>query len=274
MNWFEQFIYALSGEMSTPTNYGWFHLMFIAIFIGLCVAIIFVTKKHKSEKSFKIIVWTSWAIMFLLEIYKQLVFSLSVTDGVATWKYQWYSFPYQLCSTPLSVLPIIGCLKESKFRDALMSFISTFAFFGGLVVFIYPGNVFVKTIGINLQTMIHHGLQIFIGVYFICYNKQKIDFKYFLKAIYVFLVSLSLAMILNLFAPTFTNQTFNMFYISPYFPSVLPLLDVIYAKVPYICYLLIYIFGFVLAAFIVHVVTMLFTGKFKKKEQTNEKSEN
>ena len=31
MNFFEKIIHSLEGTMTTPTNYGWFHLMFIAI---------------------------------------------------------------------------------------------------------------------------------------------------------------------------------------------------------------------------------------------------
>ncbi len=274
MNWFEKLIYALQGKMQTPTYYGWFHCLFIAIFVALCILCVMQAKKHRTEKSFKIIVWVCWSIMFVLELYKQLIYSFRLVDGVPTWHYQWYAFPYQLCSTPLYVLPIIGCLKPGKVRDALMSYISTFAFFGGFVVFAYPGDVFVRTIGINIQTMVHHGLQLVTGIYFVAYNREKINFKYFLKAIYVFVVAIAVAMILNAIVPNFTPETFNMFYISPKFPCTLPLLSLIYPKVPYLVFLLIYILGFCLAAFIIHLIYMLCTGKFcKKRKQSNENQE-
>ena len=255
--------------MTRPTYYGWFHCMFIAIFVTLCVLSVILAKKNKTEKSFKIVVWVSWAIMFTLELYKQLNFSFSLVDGNSTWDYQWYAFPYQLCSTPLYILPIIGCLKPCKVRDALMHFLSTFAFFGGLVVFISPGDVFVETIGINIQTMVHHGLQMVTGIYFVVYNKEKINFKQFLNTVIVFGVVLSVAMLLNEIVPNFTTETFNMFYISRKFPCTLQVLNQIYASVPYIVFLLTYIFGFCLAGFLIHLVYMLCTGKFKKKTTQN-----
>ena len=274
MNWFEKLIDSLSGWMEVPTFYGWFHLMFIGIFVTLCVLSVVLAKKHRTEKSFKIVVWVSWAIMFLFEVYKQLVYSFKVRAGVPTWHYQWYAFPFQLCSTPLFVLPIIGCLKPGKFRDALMSFISTFAFFGGFVVFAYPGDVFTSLIGINIQTMVHHGLQLVTGIYFVAYNREKINYKYYLRAVYVFAVMIGIAMILNAIVPNFTEETFNMFYFSPKFPCTLPLLSLIYPKVPYLVFLLLYILGFCLVAFIIHILCMVATGKFKREKKYDEKVSN
>lgn len=267
MNWFETVLNALDGKMTRPTAYGWFHLMFIGIMIALSVGAGFLAAKKRNEKCFKSVIWVAWAIMFLLEVYKQLNFSFSLENGQPVWDYQWYAFPYQLCSTPLYVLPIIGCLKEGKVRDALMSYISTFALFGGLITFIYPGAVFVKTIGINIQTMVHHGFQIVTGVFCMVYNKDKLNFKYFLKGIYVFLIAIGIAMILNMTIPLATDEKFNMFYVSPKFPCELVVLDKIYAAVPWVVFLLIYIIGFTLAAFVIHLFYMLCTGKFKKKKQ-------
>ena len=235
MNWFERFLISLQGTMPTPTNYGWFHLMFVALAIISTVLICYFGKNAK-DKTFRRIVLISWIIILVLEIYKQLIYSVSEVGGSAVWDYQWYAFPYQLCSTPLYLLPFVAFMKDGKTRDSIMSFLSTFAMFGGLAVFIYPNDVFISTIGINIQTMVHHGLQIVLGIYFM---------------VYVFGVMLGIAMLLNivLYHTVMVNngESFNMFYISPYFPCTLPVLSMIYAKVPYVVFLLIYIFGFILA---------------------------
>ena len=55
--------------------------------------------------------------------------------------------------------------KEGCVKDSAMAFMMTFSLFGGLVVMAYPNDVFIETIGINLQTMIHHGLQVVLGIY-------------------------------------------------------------------------------------------------------------
>lgn len=252
MNFFEKIINGLSGTMPEPGNYGWFHLMFVA-FVIIATVLLCYFCRNCSEKTVKRIALISWIVMLVLEIYKQLVFSFEYENGVAKWDYQWYAFPYQLCSTPLYVLPFIAFARRGRgnLQDACMSYMSTFSLFGGLVVFLYPNDVFVSTIGINIQTMVHHGLQLVLGIFFLVYNRKKLNIKYFLKGIIVFLITFTVALIFNLVFHTFVNETFNMFYISPYFPCTLPLLEIVYANVPYVVFLLIYFIGFILAAFVV-----------------------
>lgn len=253
MNFFESFVHAISATMPTPTMYGWFHLVAFALTIGLTVFLCWKCRDC-SAKAFKWIIASAWIVMVVLEVYKQLVFSFNYENGVAWWDYQWYAFPYQLCSTPLYLLPFVAFKKGGGFRDSIMSFISTFALFGGLVTMILPATVFVSTIGINIQTMVHHGLQIVTGIFILVHERKRLNLKFFVKAIYVFGVMFAIAMAMNFIVPTFTTDTFNMFYISPYFPCTLPLLEIIYAKTPYVVFLLIYIIGFILAAFAVYMI--------------------
>lgn len=254
MNGFEKFIDSLSSTMQTPTNYGWFHLMFVGIIV-LTTILLCLFFRNCSEKAVKRIALIGWLIMLVLEIYKQLVFSFNNENGVAKWDYQWYAFPFQLCSTPLFVLPFIAFAKSGKgTQDACMSYMSTFSLFGGIAVFLYPNDVFVSTIGVNIQTMVHHGLQIVLGIFFLVYNRKRLNFKFFLKGVIVFCITFATALAMNFIFHTFVNETFNMFYISPYYACHLPLLSVIYANVPYVVFLLIYFIGFVLAAFVIYLI--------------------
>ena len=172
----EKLLSILELKMKTPTNYSWFHLVFIVIVIGVTV---FLCLKFKncSDKAFRRIVLISWISMVVLEFYKQFVYSYSVEPSVIEWDYQWYAFPYQLCSTPLYVLPFIAFMKDSKFRDCFVAYMSTFSLFAGIAVFLYPNDVFISTIGINIQTMVHHGLQIVLGIFFIVYARKKFSKK-------------------------------------------------------------------------------------------------
>ena len=269
MNFFEQILHALSGEMTRPTNYGWFHLMFLAIIIGLTVFLC-IKFKNASDKTYRRIILIGWIVILVLEIYKQLIFSFEFDGTNATWDYQWYAFPFQLCSTPIFLLPFVSFLKEGKVRDSIVAFIATFAMFGGLVTYIYPNDVFITTIGINIQTMVHHGLQIVLGIYSIVYFRKKWNIKFFLSGIITFVAMLAVAMLLNLTIIYATNETFNMFYISPHFPCALPLLNIIYANVPYWLFLPIYIIGFTLAALIMHYVAFgIMYGIRKRSKKSN-----
>ncbi|MBQ8374808.1 MAG: YwaF family protein [Clostridia bacterium] len=266
MNAFEQFLHSLEGEMERPGNYGWFHLMFVGIILVLTVlACIYFFVKKRPDSHLRIFAGVLWGIIFVLEIYKQLIYSFNFDEatGVVTWDYQWYAFPFQLCSSPLYLLPFVAFMKEGKFRDSIMSFLSTFALFGGLAVFFYPNDVFVGTIGINIQTMVHHGTQIITGVAFLVYNRKKLNFKYFFSGGIVYAVMISIAMILNLTVPFGTDETFNMFYISPNFPSTLPILSIIYEQVDYFVFFLVYLVGFFAIAALIFGIACLV--RFLKK---------
>lgn len=272
MNFFEKIIYALQKTMECPTNYGWFHIMFILIFvigtIFLCIYF-----KDCSNKTLNIILFILWCIVFVLELYKQIEFSFSYNNGVKEWDYQFYAFPFQLCSTQLYILPFIFLLKEGKIRNAMVAYLMTFSFFGGLVVFIYPNDVFVETIGINIQTMIHHGIQILLGVFLYVRFRKSVDFKFYLKGIIVFLCLLITAFILNIVVHNIlkcfgNDETFNMFYIGPYHDCSLPILSIIYPKVPYSIFFIIYMLGFILVTYIIYIIeTSIYKLVLKKYEK-------
>ncbi|MBO5344512.1 MAG: hypothetical protein J6A51_01270, partial [Clostridia bacterium] len=74
MNFFESIVHALSARMPEPTMYGWFHLIFLALTIGLTTFLCWKCRDC-SAKTFKWIVASAWIVMVVLEIFKQLVFS-------------------------------------------------------------------------------------------------------------------------------------------------------------------------------------------------------
>lgn len=262
MNLIESLIYRLSDEMTRPVNYGWFHLMFIAIIA--CATVFFVVRlRNVSDKTERVILLSFWGALLLFEAYKQLQFSIDFNaDGTTSWSYRWYAFPFQFCDTPLYLLPFAALLKNGKARNAVRMFLATYTLFAGIVVYIYPNDVFVRTIGINIQTMVHHGTQILLGVFLgvrLIRDKQM-KLSVFSRAIPVFAVMVSTAFLLNNLAPLVTEDSFNMYYIGPRFECTLPVLSSVYKSVPYPVFLLTYILGFTLAA-------LLLFGLFKAAER-------
>ena len=274
MNFFEKILYFLDATMETPTNFGWFHLMFIAIVI-LTTVFLCIKFKDCDDKAFRRIALIGWILILALEIYKQLNFSFNYDGTSVIWDYQWYAFPYQFCSTPIFVLPFIAFFKENKFRDMLVAYMATFSLFAGLAVFAYPNDVFIDTIGINIQTMIHHGLQVVFGIYFAVYARKKQNLQYFLKSIPVFSALALFAMILNIsvyhiFVAQGIDETFNMFYISPYFSCTLPVLSIVYEKVHYSIFIILYVLGFTFVAYLVYNIEKLII-KFSTRKKAYDK---
>ena len=61
-------------------------------------------------------------------------------------------------------------------------------------------------------------------------------------------------LVYQIFMAVGNTETFNMFYISPYFDCTLPILNTIYLKVPYIVFAGLYILGFSFVATVIYYV--------------------
>ncbi len=70
----------------------------------------------------------------------------------------------------------------------------------GLAVMIYPNDVFVRYLGIDIQTMMVHGSMLAFGIHCLVTNKVKFEFKTALMAALVFMVFASIALILDILA--------------------------------------------------------------------------
>lgn len=246
----------LNGEMNRPLPYGtlsegWFH--YLSLVLVIVASVIAITRmKNMSDKKLKKVLLIFAIILIVFEIYKQLIFSYQ-----ANWNYQWYAFPFQFCSTPMYVALFAGLTRNKKIFEALKIFLATFGLFAGVAVMLYPMTVFVGTIGINIQTMVHHGGMAIIGLG-ILVNHIKLESKSILKASAVFSILVFIALIMNLVFNTWIHDgTFNMFFINPRFENGLPILGLFQPLVPAPIFLLIYIFGFSLCAYIMLLIGML-----------------
>lgn len=257
----------LDADMEEPTSYGWFHLVFIALVVGATVLLCVMSKKDKNENAARRLVLITSIVVIALEIYKQINYSFSYSGESIAFDYQWYIFPFQFCSMPMYIGLLAGLLKKGKLQAALYSFLATYALFGGLCVFAYPEQVFISTIGINIQSMVCHGLMIVVGAYLLYTGCVKFEHKTMLRAMSVFAVCIICAMVLNeiaYFSGLLDNETFNMFFISPHCEPSLPVYSLVQAEVPYPWCLFIYFAGFSAAAYIILLAAM---GIHKLKEK-------
>ena len=254
----EKIYSVLAYEIESPESYGIFHLISLAVII--CTTVMITLKfKDCSEATERRIAKIFLFTLVALEIYKQVIFAIEFDDGKLVFDYAWYAFPFQFCSSPMYVLPFIAFMKNGKVRDAAISFMATFSLFAGIAVAIYPNDVFMQLLGIDIQTMVHHGSQIVLGVFFAA-RRLNSHFpvptkRHFIGALSVFSVLSAVAMILNIsvynvFAANGIDDTFNMFFISPYFDCTLPVLSIFYGILPYPAFLLTYLIGFAIVALI------------------------
>ena len=153
-------------------------------------------------------------------------------------------------------------------EKCLLSFLATYGLIAGIVVMLYPNDVYVSTIGINIQTMVHHGIMVIMGILLLIKGIVKPNKDNFFKALITFIVIISIAIIINVATYYIgIDGGLKLFYISPFHQSSLPVFSDIYAKVPYIIFLLIYIFVFSLGSILILSITKLIKKKGKRYEQ-------
>lgn len=256
----------LNASMTEPTSYGWFHLLSIFLII---LTTIFLCKKFKnpSKKTVNKILLSFALISIFLEIYKQFNYTFSYDGNIVTADYQWYAFPFQFCSTPMYVALLAVIIKKEKIHNALCAYLATVSTFAGVCVLAYPEQVFIDTIGINVQTMICHGGMIAVGIWLLSCGYVNLKHKTIIPAALTFAVMVVIASIMNeiaYFTGLLENETFNMFYISPHCDPSLPVYSLVQNVLPFPVSLIIYIIAFTLASYIILLIAMAFAKAFKK----------
>lgn len=256
MEFWNQLLQFMDTQMETPLPYGPFHLIWLAITVGLSLWVAFGAKKHSRKQVSNVLLVTAIAVM-LLEIYKQINYTFG--DGSGEPEYQWYAFPWQFCSTPMYVGLLAGLIRKGRVYESLCAYLATFGLFAGAAVMVYPVTVFIGTVGINLQTMICHGSMIVIGVYLLASGQVKLEHKSILRALPVFAVMVGAAVVMNEVAyrtGLLQTHTFNMFFISPYCEPSLPVYSLVQGVVPFPWCLVLYILGFTAAGYIMLLLGM------------------
>ncbi|MBE6588896.1 MAG: hypothetical protein E7643_01835 [Ruminococcaceae bacterium] len=258
MSFLGSIIEFLDTSMTTPTMYGWFHILWLVISIAFGILLCALHKGVDPDRVRRTVLAVAITVM-VLEIYKFFNFSFDYTDGAVTFDFYWSSFPWQFCSMPMYVGLLAGIIKRGRVHDSLCAFLATYAVFAGAAVMLYPSSVFIEAIGINIQTMVCHGSMISIGIYLYYSGHVKAEHKTILKALPVFAAAILVAIVLNeigYVSGLCEEYYFNMFYISPHEDPHLPVYSLIQPLVPYPLSLVIYIIGFTLAAYVMLLLAM------------------
>ncbi|MCQ2753078.1 MAG: YwaF family protein [Bacilli bacterium] len=260
---------ASKGEFQKPFH--WFHLMWWGILI-LVTFLLLKFASHVDERSYRLIIFVGWFIIFVLELIGQFTYFYYYDKGVLTEAYRWNRFPFQFCSLPFYILPFVFLLNDGKLRDTMENFSIVFMVFAGLANYFYPVPVFNDIIYVNIHTMIHHGAMIAMAIYIAYYRRVKLTLKQFLPSIIVFVATVLIAVVIN--ESTYQclpevrsgvdGQVVNMFYISSHFPTVIPILKQIQPFMPNPVFIILYIIGFSLMAYLMLLAfSLIFNHKIK-----------
>ena len=154
----------------------------------------------------------------------------------------------------------LSVLKNNKARKSHLSYMAFITILGGFITILIPESCFVETIEINIHTMWLHCGSFVISIYLLMTGEVELNFKNLKNSFLVFLIFVTIAQVLNIsiyHSGLLNGETFNMFYISPYFISTLPVFDIIQQSVPYIIYLIIYVAVIALGSGVVYLIAKL-----------------
>lgn len=274
MSFFEKLIHLLEYKVEMPAIFGAYHLICVLLTIAATVLLVW-RFKDASDRTIRIILFFFWCTITALEILKQLEGAFYLDGTTPTWSYLWHIFPFQFCSTPYYVIPFAIFMPDGFWRRSFIAFFASFSLFAGLVVMIYPGDVYTTNLFINAQTMILHGSMVAMGVLMVAHNRKHMNKRYFAGSLTVFYSLAAIAILLNELVYNFvlkdvSNQAFNMFVISRHYDCTLPLLSKIYKAVPYGWYLVIYFLGFTLASALIYFSEkglLFLIGKLKNRKK-------
>lgn len=260
MSFIGKILLFLKSEMAEPTAFGLFHNLWL-LGVLVAVVILFFRRKHHSEKQLKVILGVYGITALVLEILKQIIwtFSYDPATNIITSDYNWYAFPFQLCTTPIFVTIITLFMKKGKLRNSLFCYMAFITILGSISTMLIPDSCLVSDILVNIHTMWLHLGSFVVSVYLLMSGEVKLQFKSFKRAVLVFLIFIGLAQALNFgiyHSGILNGETFNMFYISPYFNSTLPVFDVIQPAVPYVLYLMLYIVALSIGGVIIYGISL------------------
>ncbi len=260
MNWFERFLYFLQGDMERPAAFGWFHLMWIGL-TAAAIAALYALRRYRGEGQLKAVLAVYGGTAFVLELLKQLIwaFEFDPATGAVTWAYSWYSAPFQLCSTPIYVALLCLGLKKGRVRDALLLFLAYFTILGGIATLVMPDSCFTEDVLVNIHTMFLHCGGLAVSVYLLLCGEVRMRYRSLLGGYWVFLGFAALANLLNIsfhLSGLTGGAEFNMFYISPYFTSTLPVFCDIQQAAPYLLFLGIYLLALFLAGNVIFAAAL------------------
>lgn len=249
-----------------PQAYGLFHITFVILSLILIVGVCFLLRKS-SDRTFRTVMLSTGLLLILSEVYKQLYY-LWAAGGEG---YDWYIFPFQLCSVPMYLSVAVGCMKKGRVRDALCQYLATVGMLGGIMAYAEPSGI----LNAHYFTLIHsclwHALLIFLALYILFTGNACRTFRQYRSALVVLAGVVLCATALNIL---FRNKPdFNMCYISPFYNTPLAVFkdfDIffkgLFGQYPgRIVSVLIYILALALGGLLLHTVSYFTVRRIKKQ---------
>lgn len=214
--WLADFMAWSAWAMEKPKAYGPFHLTWFILGIAVCILLGWKLRKL-GDKGNRILLVGVGIFLIVCEVYKQLFYYYYIGER----SYQWWIFPFQLCSVPMYLCVIAPLLKPGKVQQGMYHFMMTFNLLGGFMGLVEPSGLSHEYWTLTLHAFIWHTMLIFIGVYLGLSDRTQCTKKDFKLAVYTFVSLAAVAFCINLIFRDISGGSINMFFVGPSNSSLL-----------------------------------------------------
>ncbi len=270
MNFIEEIMKATVCPIEKPAAYGLYHILFMIISLTIIITFCYFMRKN-SDKTFRIVLISLGSFLILTEIYKQFYYLYAIgMEG-----YDWDMLPFQLCSVPMYISVIAGCMKKCKVRDIICEYLVTIGFLGGIMAYVEPSGILHDDLFKLLHSSIWHAILIWIALYILFTNNACHNLKNYPKALIALGGVVIVATTLNLVFRDKASVGFNMCYISPFRNTPLAVFkdfDVFFKNLlgnypGRIVSIIIYLIGVSLGGFVIYLISYYLKDVIIKKER-------
>lgn len=100
-------------------------------------------------------------LMLLSELWKQWCLTYILNHG----QYNWWYFPFQLCSIPMYLCLVIPWIHTERLRGILITFLMNFGLLGGIFAFFDTSGMHYEYLPLTIHSYAWHILLITIGLF-------------------------------------------------------------------------------------------------------------
>ena len=213
-----------------PGMFSWFHILCLVLMVLSTVAVCKIWGVKHDPKTERRVVGVFAVLLVLGEIFKQLFWFEFYGY------YRWEIFPFQFCSVPIYISVFAAVSPWEKAREVSYRFLAFFGIIGGIAVMAVPTAVlYTYFVPISIHSMVWHSILIAMGAFLIVSRGYGRNFKELLAPFIMYLCCIATAIIGNILVYKLhlgtdacqPGDNLSMFYISPYYPTQLPLLGIV-----------------------------------------------
>ena len=188
-------------------------------------------------------------LLALMELYKQAFLYVIEFHG----HFDWWYFPFQLCSIPMYICLAAPLLHSEKALRRAATFLQDFGLLGGIMALAVPPGLMHPYLTMTLHGFIWHFILLFLGLFCCVTGISGHAGRDYMEILPFFFLCCLIACVINVAAGPTADA--DMFYISPFHPSSQPVFHEIACTVGIFWGNLLYSVSMIAGGFLMHKIS-------------------